>query len=129
MNIIFSKAIFLFLAIPSFSAGAMIKVSAAQALIDLVVPYAGAALLIYLCVWVERDARARGLESSLWWMLLVIFTNFLGLAIYLIARPKGNLIECPHCGKRRLGMGARCLYCPSSENSIQKETLPASEFQ
>ena len=48
-------------------------------------------LNIALLVWVARDAKARGMDSSVLWMLLVFFTSVLGLAIYLFSRPKGNV--------------------------------------
>ena len=69
------------------------------------------ALVIYLWVWVARDAKARGLDNAVLWMVLVIFTGLLGLIIYLLARPKGNLIPCPYCGNKRMQASARCPHC------------------
>ena len=69
------------------------------------------ALVIYLWVWVARDAKARGLDNAVIWMVLVIFTGLLGLIIYLLARPKGNLVLCPHCGNKRMEASAKCPHC------------------
>jgi uncharacterized membrane protein YhaH (DUF805 family) len=68
-------------------------------------------LNIALLVWVARDAKARGMDSSVLWMFLVMFTGLLGLVIYLFARPQGNLIPCPSCNNKRLQVSAKCPHC------------------
>jgi H+/Cl- antiporter ClcA len=40
---------------------------------------------ILLAVWVYRDAKKRGMEATLW-LLLVLLTGFFGLIVYLIVR-------------------------------------------
>ena len=40
---------------------------------------------ILLAVWVYRDAKKRGMEATLW-LLLVLLTGFIGLIVYLIVR-------------------------------------------
>jgi len=69
------------------------------------------ALNIALLVWVARDAKARGMDNSVLWMLLVMVTGLLGLIIYFLSRPKGNLVPCPHCQNKRLEMSAKCPHC------------------
>ncbi len=69
------------------------------------------ALSIALLVWVARDAKARGMDSSVLWMLLVFFTGLIGLVIYLFARPQGNMIQCPNCGNKRLQASTKCPHC------------------
>jgi len=69
------------------------------------------ALNIALLVFVARDAKARGMDSSILWMLLVMFTSALGLILYLFSRPQGNLIQCPHCRNKRLQVSAKCPHC------------------
>src|SRR5262249_17048146 len=68
-------------------------------------------LNIALLVWVARDAKARGMDSSILWMLLVLFTSFIGLIIYLLARPQGNLLSCTNCGNKKLQAALRCAHC------------------
>lgn len=68
-------------------------------------------LNIALLVWVARDAKARGMDSAVVWMLLVMFTSLLGLLIYLFSRPQGNVLPCPTCGNKRLQASARCPHC------------------
>ncbi|HEY2466979.1 MAG TPA: PLD nuclease N-terminal domain-containing protein [Terracidiphilus sp.] len=69
------------------------------------------ALQIALLVWVARDAKARGMDSAILWMLLVLFFPLLGIVIYLFARPQGNMIQCPNCGNRRLQASVKCPHC------------------
>jgi hypothetical protein len=69
------------------------------------------ALNIALLVWVARDAKARGMDSAVLWMVLVMLTGLLGLVIYLFSRPQGNVIPCAHCGNKRLQASAKCPHC------------------
>ena len=69
------------------------------------------ALQIALLVWVARDAKARGMDSAILWMLLVLFFPLLGIVIYLFARPQGNMVQCPNCGNRRLQASVKCPHC------------------
>lgn len=69
------------------------------------------ALNIALLVWVARDAKSRGLDSAMLWMVLVMFTGFIGLVIYIFARPQGALIQCAHCNGKRLQVSAKCPQC------------------
>jgi uncharacterized membrane protein YhaH (DUF805 family) len=68
-------------------------------------------LNIALLVWVARDAKARGMDSSVLWMLLVFFTSFFGLIIYIFSRPQGNLIPCPNCQNKKLQAALKCPHC------------------
>jgi len=69
------------------------------------------ALNIALLVWVARDAKSRGMDSAILWMILVMFTSVIGLVIYLFARPQGNMITCAQCGNKRLQVSAKCPHC------------------
>ena len=69
------------------------------------------ALNIALLVWVARDAKARGMDNSVVWMVLVMITGLLGLIIYLLSRPKGELVPCPNCGNKRMQISAKCPHC------------------
>lgn len=71
----------------------------------------GLAITIALMVWVARDAKNRGMDNAVLWMLLVFFTNIIGLIVYLLARPQGNLIVCSHCKNKRLAVSAKCPHC------------------
>ncbi|MFZ5997591.1 MAG: double zinc ribbon domain-containing protein [Nitrospirota bacterium] len=67
-------------------------------------------LNIVLLVWVAKDAKARGI-SSIGWMLVVFFFGLLGLVVYLFARPKGDLEECPNCRNKKLRAMMTCPHC------------------
>ncbi|MBZ5533333.1 MAG: PLDc N-terminal domain-containing protein [Acidobacteriia bacterium] len=69
------------------------------------------ALNIALLVWVAKDAKNRGLDNAVLWMILVMFTGLIGLVIYILARPQGNLIQCASCNNKRLQASAKCPHC------------------
>jgi uncharacterized membrane protein YhaH (DUF805 family) len=71
-------------------------------------------LNIALLVWVARDAKARGMDSAVLWMILVMFTSVIGLLIYILSRPQGNLIRCSNCGNNRLRASVKCPHCGSA---------------
>lgn len=77
----------------------------------ILIPIAIIALNIALLVWVARDAKARGMDSAVLWMILVMFTSIIGLIIYIFSRPQGNLVRCQHCGNNRLQASAKCPHC------------------
>ena len=68
-------------------------------------------LSILLLVWVARDAKNRSMDNSVLWMLLVMFTNIIGLVIYLLSRPQGQLVKCSSCNEKRLATSAICPHC------------------
>mgnify|MGYP001599430572 FL=1 len=65
---------------------------------------------IAILVWVSRDAKARGV-GSIGWMVLVFFAGFIGLIIYFFSRPKGEVVVCSHCNNKRLKAMAKCPHC------------------
>jgi uncharacterized membrane protein YhaH (DUF805 family) len=69
------------------------------------------AINIAILVWVARDAKSRGMDSSVLWMILVMLTGLIGLIIYVLSRPQGNLMVCQHCGNKRLQASAKCPHC------------------
>jgi tetrahydromethanopterin S-methyltransferase subunit D len=77
----------------------------------IVVMIASIVLSIALLVWVARDAKNRGMDNAVMWMILVFFTSFIGLIIYIFSRPQGNLVECPSCKNKRLQASAKCPHC------------------
>ena len=69
------------------------------------------ALHIALLVWVARDAKSRGMDSAVLWMVLVMITGLVGFIIYIFSRPQGNLIQCASCQNKRLQASAKCPHC------------------
>ena len=69
------------------------------------------ALHIAILVWVAKDAKSRGMDNAVLWMILVMVIGVIGLVIYLLARPQGNLTPCPNCHNNRLQVSVRCPHC------------------
>jgi hypothetical protein len=68
-------------------------------------------LWFLLPTWVFVDARERGVQRAALWSFLVLVSLFLGLVVYLIARPEQpSRLQCPACG-RELNGGAFCPHC------------------
>lgn len=49
-------------------------------------------IAILICVWVYRDAKARG-ENAALWLIIVLLFGIIGLIIWLIVRPKEKAAE------------------------------------
>jgi uncharacterized membrane protein YhaH (DUF805 family) len=79
--------------------------------IFIVLPIALFVINIIILVWVARDAKNRGMDSSVMWMILVFFTGPLGLIIYLFSRPTGGIVKCAACGNSKMEAIARCPHC------------------
>jgi hypothetical protein len=77
----------------------------------IAIPIVIIVLNIALLVWVARDAKSRGMDSAVLWMVLVMFTSLLGLIIYIFSRPQGELIRCASCGNNRLQASVKCPHC------------------
>ena len=69
------------------------------------------ALNIALLVWVAKDAKNRGMDNAVLWLILVALTGVIGLIIYILVRPQGSLITCPQCSNKRLQVSAKCPHC------------------
>jgi putative component of membrane protein insertase Oxa1/YidC/SpoIIIJ protein YidD len=72
-------------------------------------------LSVILLVWVAKDAKNRGVDNPILWMILVFFTGVIGLIIYLAVRPSGNLIPCLHCPNKKLPYAKICPHCGQAD--------------
>jgi hypothetical protein len=70
--------------------------------------------VILLLAWVARDARCRGVDGGAVWVLVILFTHWLGLLVYLASRPHGVLAPCPHCLNKKLAVARLCPHCGRS---------------
>ena len=77
----------------------------------IAIPILLVVLNIALLVWVAKDAKSRGMDSSVLWMILVMFSGLIGLILYLFSRPQGNLVQCPSGQNRRMQVSAKCPHC------------------
>ena len=69
---------------------------------------------IYILVWVVKDANKRG-TSGVLWLIIVLILGIIGLILYFIARPKGNIVSCNYCGKQKLETLDQCPHCKKSQ--------------
>ncbi len=119
LRIVWASTPAAFLLLPAQSAFAQSEMEDAAALgacatcsgVMLLIPIAILALNIYLLIWVAKDAKARGLDNAVVWMVVVMVFSLLGLVIYLSSRPKGELVACANCGNKRLQLSAKCPSC------------------
>jgi hypothetical protein len=69
------------------------------------------AILLGPPIWVYLDGTKRGLERASLWALLVLFSNVVGLVVYLIARPDAELCRCARCGANMRPEWRVCAAC------------------
>ncbi len=109
--------------IPGFTP-AMVDDSAGPIIIGLIFILVLFIIWIYVVVWVARDANKRGSSGTLWG-IVAFFLGLLGVLIYLIARPKGTIVFCEHCGKEKLETLTRCPHCKKTITSAMPTPMPA----
>lgn len=76
------------------------------------------ASLIFLVGYVNRDAKRRGMNSSLWTLLVIILLpawTFIGFLIYFLKR-EPMPYPCPQCSTT---VGARYNFCPNCKCNLQ----------
>ena len=68
---------------------------------------------IFTAIWIMKDAKARNSENAQLVTVLgwIPFTWVIALIVHLVTRPKGNLVPCPKCQKKRLEGSAICPHC------------------
>jgi uncharacterized membrane protein YhaH (DUF805 family) len=68
-------------------------------------------LQVALLVWVARDAKARGMDAAVVWMIFVFLVPVIGLLVYVFSRPEGVIVKCEQCHNSRLQTLSACPYC------------------
>jgi uncharacterized membrane protein YhaH (DUF805 family) len=68
-------------------------------------------LQIAILVWVARDAKTRGMDAAVIWMLFVFLVPVIGLLVYVFSRPQGVIVKCAQCNNSRLQTLSVCPYC------------------
>jgi hypothetical protein len=91
-------------------------------------------IVVPLVIWLYRDARGRD-YSWLFWTILPFICLFsplivailllvMILGIYLMIRPKGELLKCPHCSKKIHDILTICPFC---RKEAKRECLSCHE--
>lgn len=73
-----------------------------------------------MLIWMARDSRNRGMESLASWITPVLLTNALAFLVYLLSRPKGQLVSCRHCNNRCLENALNCPHCRRTKPTRKK---------
>ena len=91
-------------------------------------------IALILGIWLYRDSRARDFSWTIWTFapFIIIFSPLSGslilavalLAIYLISRPSGSLLVCPHCKKK---VHETLFVCPFCQKNAKHECLNCHE--
>ena len=64
---------------------------------------------VLIGVYVNRDARRRGMNAVVWTLIAVIAPALVGFIIYLLVRGSYPDLECPQCGE---GVAEQYVVCP-----------------
>jgi hypothetical protein len=84
----------------------------------------GVFLWILLPTWVYVDARERGVRRAPLFAFLTVLSSFIGLLVYLIARPERKTLACPGCA-REVADGA---FCPHCGRDLSRSFCPACRY-
>jgi hypothetical protein len=66
---------------------------------------------VLLLAWVAKDAKNRGIDGGAVWVIVILFTHWIGLLVYLASRPSGHLIVCGRCRNKKLNYVLSCPHC------------------
>ena len=73
------------------------------------------ALVILLVGYVNRDARRRGMNVTLWTLLVIFVPNAIGFILYFLLRHP-LMVACPNCGT---SVEAAFNYCPRCKHNLR----------
>jgi Double zinc ribbon len=73
------------------------------------------AAVVLLFGYINRDAKRRGMNATLWTLLAIIVPYLIGVIIYFIVR-EPRPFDCPQCGAT---VSARFNYCPSCKYNLR----------
>lgn len=79
--------------------------------IIIVTTLVGLAIEIFMMVYAYKDSMARGDKNAVLWVILIFFLHLVGFIVYMIARPKGDLVPCPNCHQKKLDILTKCPHC------------------
>lgn len=67
--------------------------------------------VVFVSIWVYKDAKQRGLSAGMWTFLVVLSGTFIGLILYLLIGRKQRYCVCDKCGAAINIQGAFCPKC------------------
>jgi RNA polymerase subunit RPABC4/transcription elongation factor Spt4 len=78
------------------------------------VPGTVVAFLALLIGYVNQDAKRRGMNRTLWTLLVIFIPNAIGFILYFLLR-QPRAIQCPGCGAM---MNPKFNFCPNCKYSL-----------
>ncbi len=75
----------------------------------------GIACLLLFYGYINRDAKRRGMNSTLWTLLAILVPYLIGVIIYFLVR-EPLLYSCPECGA---SVSARFNFCPNCKLDLR----------
>lgn len=66
---------------------------------------------LFVCIWVYKDAKQRGLNAVLWVVVVLLVDVFLGMLVYLLVGRKQKRIFCEKCKSNIIGNATFCSEC------------------
>ena len=75
-------------------------------------------LPIFICVYVYRDAKRRGMSAGLWTVAVLLIPFYIGVIIYLIVRQNYNILLCPAC---QAAVEETHILCPQCGNPLKAQ--------
>jgi hypothetical protein len=90
-----------------------------QTVFCIVGPLVWVAAGVILLIWVYKDAKARGDQNAVIWIVVMLLAGPVGALVWLLARPKGNIVPCAGCKNGKLEALAKCPHCGNETASGQ----------
>lgn len=88
--------------------------------------------IIFLGIWVYKDAKSRGLDAGKWTAIVVLVPNLIGLIIYFIIGRNEEQIQCDSCNSNVQVKSKYCMNCGKeinkSDNYYMKDGRSTKRF-
>jgi predicted amidophosphoribosyltransferase len=68
-------------------------------------------------IYAYRDSKKRNMQAFIWFLLVILIPNYIGLIIYLIVRQNDDYLNCPNCG---LKVKRSYKVCPNCNQELTK---------
>jgi uncharacterized protein len=92
-------------------AGPALAACGAGCVISIISGLIAIGILVFMMVFTYKDAKARGDQNAVLWLVLIFFLHWIGFIVYMVARPKGDLVPCPNCHQKKMDVLTKCPHC------------------